>query len=211
MKIHVFIHICCINDWKIRFMKFLLFFHTSGLYDHIHTIYCGVLGEKENLNKILELDPKINILFHSDDMALHEIATLNKLLEYTVSDDIKNNEEWYLLYLHTKGVTKPNNRNVCDWIDYMLYFLVEKYETCLENLNLYDCVGVNLQTFPHLHYSGNFWWSKKSFIKNLDKCEYVNYNSPEFWITSNGFGKYKNLYSSNVNHYHSNFPPEKYQ
>ena len=208
MKIYVFIHICCINDWKKRLIMFLLLFHTSGLYDHIEKINCGVLGNGSYISEILELDSKINILHHSEDMTLYETSTLNKLLEYAISNE---EEEWYILYLHSKGVTKPNDMNIYDWIQYMLYFLVEKYEKCLDSLINYDCVGVNLQKDPMLHYSGNFWWTKRSFVRNLEPCQHTNYNSPEFWITSNNYGKYKNLFSSNVNHYHSNFPSERYR
>ena len=209
MKIHVFIHICCMNDWKERVSAFLTLFRSSGLYNHVDTIFCGVLGDSNCVSEILELDAKISILHHSSDLTLYEISTINKLLQYVLS--ASDEKEFYLLYIHTKGVTKPAHKNVSDWINYMLYFLVEKYETCLEHLKSFECVGVNLQASPQLHYSGNFWWSKKSFIMNMSPCIHTEYNSPEYWITSHPSGKYKNLFSSGIDHYHSEFPPHMYK
>ena len=119
-------------------------------------------------------------------------------------------EDFNVLYIHSKGVTKPWSDCVKDWIDYMLYFNIDKFQTCLELLQEYDAVGVNLQDKPVLHFSGNFWWSKSSNIRKLGEITNETYHGPEFYITGCKDGKYKGLYISNVNHYMQRFPSELY-
>jgi len=119
-------------------------------------------------------------------------------------------EDFQVLYLHSKGV-RHNNQNPCiqDWVDVLSYFNIQKHETCMKHLEEYDAVGINLTNRPSLHYSGNFWWSKSSHIRTLQKCTYSCYNAPEFWITSIP-GKYSNLWSSGVNHYKERYPSSLY-
>ena len=61
------------------------------------------------------------------------------------------------------------------------------------------------------HYSGNFWWSKSSYIKRLSSCGNLTYNDPEFWLTRNENGKYVSLWNSNCSVlYHELYEKEKY-
>ena len=83
-----------------------------------------------------------------------------------------------------------------------------KKKEIIDFLENYDTVGVNLQSGPH--YSGNFWWSKSSHIKTLNKKIGSNYTDPEFWVTSKKDGKYLSLYLSGINHYNTTYPKEKY-
>ena len=123
-------------------------------------------------------------------------------------------DEAYILYIHSKGVSKENNKCVKDWVDYLSYFNIYNFNTCLSRLEELSthCVGVNLQisdTYP-IHYSGNFWWSKMSHIKTLKSITNNIYNAPEFWVTSNSNNKYVSLWNSNVNHYYEAFPSSLY-
>jgi hypothetical protein len=62
-----------------------------------------------------------------------------------------------------------------------------------------------------MHYSGNFWWSKASYINKLHLLDEKNIDKPyaEFWLfTSNP--KYYNIYSSGVDHYIFPYPMNKY-
>ncbi len=129
-------------------------------------------------------DDKIEVLGITNNLNLYETPTIKLLHEHSLNE----NEEFYVLYIHTKGVKHYNrdiNVNVTDWVNYMIYFNIQKHDTCIKSLSEYDTVGVNLQEKEDipLHYSGNFWWSKSSYIKTLDECIYTNYNSPEFWLT----------------------------
>ena len=166
------------------------------------TVGLSVSNESYNNDNLLDkINP--NIIKYNEN----EFLTLNLIQQ----DDIKDDD--YILYLHTKGVKHNNNNvNVNDWIDYLTYFNITKYETCINYLQDYDAVGVNLQTNNvETHYSGNFWWTKSQYIKKLTKCEYKNYNSPEFWLTETNTGKYLSLCDSNINHYSQRYEEHNYK
>ena len=89
-------------------------------------------------------------------------------------------------------------------------------------LDNYDTCGVNLLEDPVMHYSGNFWWAKSDYIKNLQPLhiiiqpkfnshqEYINYYIlPEMWICSQT-KKSISLFNSNINHYHNDYNPKHY-
>ena len=87
----------------------------------------------------------------------------------------------------------------------MEYFVIGCYLECIKNLNIYDTIGCNIVNMfcydkdkvavnkEHtVHYSGNFWWSKKSYINTLPyldidlSTESVNTRyRAENWILSN--------------------------
>jgi hypothetical protein len=97
-----------------------------------------------------------------------------------------------------------------------------------------DCVGVNIKgdssnlqvdynkwgyLCAPLHYSGNFWWSKSSYIRTLPDpykwCPDNNYKERrifcEMWLLQ-GNGKFHNAYQSGVKHYMSEpFPAFMYR
>ena len=97
----------------------------------------------------------------------------------------------------------------------MLHFLVEKHSECINKLNEgFSTIGCNYHSgndsIPK-HFSGNFWWSKSTYI---NKLHLLNENTgnrayAEFWLfTENPL--YYNIYSSNVDHYIYPYPMEIY-
>lgn len=202
---YIYIHICCLNNYVEVVNNLLEYIKKSGLYDEIKEIRCGILGICDMTNPMFQ-DPKIIIRGTSPNIKLYESFTINMLREDAINQN--ENEEFNALYLHSKGITK-NNICINDWVNYMCYFNITQYKKCIELLNDNDTVGVNLQYSP-LHYSGNFWWVKSSYLKKLPLCTTNTYNSPEFWLTELECGKYINLYTSNVNHYHQRYLEEQY-
>ena len=205
----IYIHVCCIGNYKEIFTYLMDCIKKSGLYDNVKEIRCCILG---NYDATVFDDKKIIIRAISHDISLYEVFTINHLYE-----DCKNaglnmeSADFNVLYLHTKGVTKPDNINVKSWLEYLCYFNIYQYETCLQLLEYNDTVGVNLQNDPECHYSGNIWWSKSSYIKKLEKCQYTCYNSPEFWLTKDKNGEYISLWRSNCNHYGDEYNRENYE
>ena len=202
MNTYIYFHICCKNNWKEVISKLLSDIKESGLYDKVTKIRCMILADKLDLT--LLIDPKIQLIGISPNYSLYEQATINKLYEDCVKEDFK------VLYIHSKGI-RHNGKNpgVIDWVKYLTYFNIYKHEQCIELLDKYDAVGVNLNGDPVLHYSGNFWWSKSEHIRKLGKCPYVTYNSPEFWVTSVP-ANYKGLWNSNINHYKVRYEEHNY-
>jgi hypothetical protein len=213
IKNYIYMHICTIGDWENVIRKIFNIIKLSGLLEKVEEIRVSVLGDSTKILEILE-SPKVKIVFHSENTQLYE----RPILEILHNDALNATEPFNVLYLHSKGVSRVENKNITDWIDFMLFFLVEKHFDCLESLKIYDACGVNLSkitnnnsqlTFKNnYHFSGNFWWSKSDYIKTLPSKIGDKYLDPEFWI---GFGT--NLYSfknSKINHYNEPFPRELY-
>ena len=207
MKTYIYFHICCLNNWKEIVDKIIFKIKDSGLYDIVDEIRCGILGNYEKYES-LKNDPKIKIIGNSPDIKLYECFTLNMLY----NDALRSNEEFNVLYLHSKGLNhNKTNPNVEDWVEYLCYFNIYKYAINIKKLSDFDTVSVNLNYDKTIHYSGNFWWSKSSYIKKLKICTYECYNSPEYWITScPEIGNYLCLWKSNVEHYTEPYKPDKY-
>lgn len=116
----------------------------------------------------------------------------NEILTTKILKDFcDNSEECNILYFHTKGVTKTRylGEKVDSWTSMMEYFLIEKWEDTIKYLDDYMTVGCQLinKKFGY-HYSGNFWWSKSSYIKKLIDPNILSSNGKdrylagEFWI-----------------------------
>jgi len=221
MKINVYIHICCFNNWKDIVYTFLEKMVLSELYSVVSEVRCVVLGNCD-VSDIIQKYPKVRIVFQSDDTSFYERKILQLLHEHSQHDN------FYVLYLHTKGIKyNGNNKKINDWVEYMTYFNVCQFRNMLKLLKYNDVVGVNLEDKPEhpIHFSGNFWWSKSRYIRTLDTkylyewwknpkyaTKYFNvtdYNSPEFWITG-GNGNYASIWNSGVNHYRQEYPKENY-
>ena len=217
-KIYIYIHICCINNWKSVLDKLLSMIKESGLYDKTEEIRCGVLSQniETDIEYIKRCNDKIKIIGYSSNLALYEMPTINNIFENSFSSEstLNNNKEpIYVLYLHTKGVKNPGHVYINDWVNYLCYFNINKHEDCINKLNEgYDAVGVNLQYLPKTHFSGNFWWSKFEYINTLQKCESVKYNylNTEMWICQRIDGKYFSLFNSNKNHYADRWEEHNY-
>jgi hypothetical protein len=212
IPIYIYIHVCCIGSYEEIFNDLIFKIKTSGLYHVVKEIRCCVLGKTDNVKPfIFNKDPKIVLKSCSDELLLYETFTINRIYE-----DSKK-ESFYCLYLHTKGVTRSEDIFVKHWVDYMCYFNIYNYERCIKLLENNDTVGVELlykqdTVFDNpCHYSGNFWWSKSSYIKRLSSCGNLTYNDPEFWLTRNENGKYVSLWNSNCSVlYHELYEKEKY-
>ena len=197
MNTYIYIHVCCINNWRQIFGNLLYHIKSSDLYEKITKIRVNILGEGFDI-----CDDKIEIIGVSNNLSLYESSTLNLLYDHALKEDFR------VLYLHTKGVTRGENMFIKDWVKYLCYFNIYKHQDCLSMLDTHDAVGVNLNSNP-THFSGNFWWSTSKHIKQLGPCINKNYNSPEFWVTCVK-GNYKELWKSGVNHYNQPYPEELY-
>jgi hypothetical protein len=203
MNVYVYIHIACINNYKDVFCDLITKIKESGLYDVITEIRCCVLG---SYDKEIFDDSKIVIWATNDNLKSYEKFTINK-----IKSDAET-EEFKFLYLHTKGVTKPNNINIKKWVNYMCYFNIYKHDLCLNLLDENDTVGVEMIDHRALHYSGNFWWSKTDYVKKLRKCD-DGYYDPEIWLCKDRIGKYVNLWNTNcnINLYTTPYNEDKYE
>ena len=171
----------------------------SNSIQYFEKIFVVNIGEKIDQNDFHH--NKIQIINYSDDVNLFEIPTINLIRTFC-----EYNDNCEILYLHTKGVTCPNSKNVSDWKNMMTHFLVNKCTDCFELLKKYDTVGCNYTEAPHKHYSGNFWWANSNYIKRLSKipCDSKRHDA-EWWILSND-----TVNSCEIHHSLTEYSSEKY-
>lgn len=199
---YIYIHITCLNHYKQIFETILKKIKESGLYDSVIKIFVSFIG----IPDVVFNDDKIEIIYQGI-LGQYEVETINRI---HVPDDCP------VLYLHSKGVTKPHIKQIQDWTDMMLYYLVEEWKMCIEGLKEYDTVGVNLHDKPipryngnFVHYSGNMWWTTGKHLKRLGKLQMKSYLDSEMYICHRG--NHLCLWDSKVNHYHDFYPSEKYR
>jgi len=205
----IFIHIALLDGWYDRLTMYLLLIKSSGLLSKIENIYLCFIGDLE-IDKLYFTHDILNkIIIKNVDtcLTLFEVPTQKILYDFCC-----DNKDYNVMYIHTKGVGKEINLCIEDWIHYMLYFLVEKHEDVINKLIDFDTVGVDLREEPVLHYSGNFWWAKSSYISSLpDPILFKNINNypnplnserhnQEFWICFNKKQHY-NMWDCGINCY----------
>ena len=208
-----FIHSCHLKNKGLKRLEYLIDkIKTTGLIQRLETIYINNIGIpiQENI-----YGDKFKICNYSDNPALYEIPTINKIHQFS-----KENTNCNILYLHTKGISyDDNNQKENDWIDMMLYFLVEKFDLCLEKMNCgIQAVGCNyydeqMKIRNPKHFSGNFWWADSQYISELpsliEKTENINPTDAEFWLCENNPSVYE-LHNSKINHYMNVYPGTNY-
>ena len=205
MNTYIYIHICCINNWKDLFTKLLGDIKDSNLYVIVKEIRCNLMTNTIEDIQFFQ-DEKIRIIGVSDNVNLSETTTFDLLHRDAQLEDFK------VLYLHNNHV-KYNPIDVADWIQYLHYFNIYRHQECLSCFPTYDTVGVNLtltqQTNDSVHYSDNFWWSTSTYIRTLPSC-HLDSKRPEYWITSSNTNKYITLWQSHMNHLTIPYEPHHY-
>jgi hypothetical protein len=200
-----FIHSCTLSNTK-RLEYLINYLKNSKLYNILDKIYINNIGLNIKLDNIL--DSKIELFNYSENNNLFEIPTLNTMLKYSKNEY----ENCNILYLHNKGISYNDNyEELNNWIDMMLYFLIDKYEVCLDKLLLHDVVGSNYIDEQYEYFSGNFWWATSEYLKNLSEFDETNINKMEAekWLFSNN-PVYYEMHNSKINHYHISYPKDKY-
>jgi len=193
-----FLHICTIGNSYQKIVDEIFYnLETSNITKDLAAIYVNVAGDGE---LILPRWNKIILNKNRSKLEDFEFSTLTQLKTFAVNS-IGN-----ILYIHTKGVSTPDNVCIDEWRKYMLYFNVIQYNKALELLDTCDAVGVDLVDSPVMHFSGNIWWSKSTHISSLPSFEEMpivlsERHKAEFWICSKPTGAYKSLHNSNINVY----------
>jgi len=204
-KIYGVYFICCIHNYLDIVKEQLNEVKLSGLYNDTTELLLFVTLFNENDNRLQKI-----IADFDDQQKIKLISTPENLFEkYAIRNYkkyITTEEDYYIYYFHTKGASKNDIHNKTIYAkrrQILNFFTLKKYNLSLTLLEKYDAVGCALLNYPKTHFSGNFWWSKKSHVTNLDDNINDGYLSPEMYICSCNKGKYVSLnnntnYSENV-------------
>lgn len=209
MKVHIFYHLWCTEFSVELFIDAFNKIKESGLYDNIEILHVNLTGpysEQVKVNNIFN-DSKISVTNLEID-SVSEVDTLNLLKRKC--EELK---DIYVLYLHSKGASRRGNVTVEAWKNYMEYFNIEKWKDCIYKLHKegYNTCGVNLQSEPKLHYSGNFWWAKAEYINTLNDIPYNNRWYCEMWLLDTMNPKSCSLHNSGINHYGESYLESQYK
>lgn len=213
-KFQAYIHVCMIGTWSDVLKNQLSKLRNSGLLNQLETCHIIAVGTNSNLKLlhvlINKFGPKCRLRLHSTDTTQYERTTL-RLIWKDSQHNTKIN--YYILYLHSKGVTKSEPHTykcVQDWSNYMCYYLITQYKLAIEVLKLADICGVNLTYVPQLHFSGNFWWANANYIRTLPYTIGSDYHDTEMWLGLM-HPTAISLSQSNIQHYHLRYPQHMYQ
>ena len=78
----------------------------------------------------------------------------------------------YILYYHSKGVSRTGNLAVREWRRVMEYFCVERWREAVSTLERgADMAGVNWEEVPYPHFSGNFWWARSEYVSGMQPLQ----------------------------------------
>ena len=185
-KIGCFIHSTTLDIWKdeklIHLLNYII--HSPFIYC-LDFIYVNNTGKPLNKKVIELMNPKIKVINYDYDPNVFEIPTIRVMHSFA-----SMNPGYKLLYLHTKGISRPKDcetrPTIISWTNYMLYCIVRQYERCLRLLDIYDTVGCN-EMSRHTpenppHYSGNFWWTTSEYLASLTVSHLKTKWDPEFFI-----------------------------
>jgi hypothetical protein len=200
-KILGFYFAALMYDWEFIITDQINKLINSDLYSKTEKLYVRVYYEKkDDLDRFKQIIP--------DDKKILITYTDTNEFEYgalRIIEDLSRTEDFYCYYFHSKGVSVSEKtffkyakigvtyeelkKNLDSWRIFMEYFLIDKYNLCLEELyNGNDVCGVQLKKTPNtefFHYSGNFWWSSSDFIKKLPKIDSMDTSNryhAEFWV-----------------------------
>ena len=216
-KWYCFIHSCHFEDKGLSRLDYLITsLKSNDLFSKFETIYINNIGLPIEEDRY---GPTVDICNYSDNPALYEIPTINKIQHFS-----QTNADCNILYLHTKGLRYhvDINQNINDWIDMMLFFLVKQYELCISKLDSgIQAVGCNYNLHSTIytydaprHFSGNFWWTNSNYTKTLplliEKTENVVPHDVEFWLCQNNPTICDLHNSTNINHYYESYPSTMY-
>lgn len=215
-----YIHVCQKEGWKLLFDMFMDKIKQSKLYDNTNEIRVSILNDNGLIIDDIRFNDTKIVIIYKGISSEYERPTLLHIKSQCEKDP----ENTLYYYLHTKGLSHLGTEKepyVIDWINLMLYWNIERWETAVNILSqdYYWTYGCN---HTGIHYSGNFWWSKPSHIKRLSNYIPDYYTAPEDWVTMLYWGlttvpihrEYYSVFNSGlegIGHYSNPYPESKYK
>jgi hypothetical protein len=212
MKIKTLKNILKVKKNRRNNSKIAIFFHHAIMGNH-HEVSKQIIDRLKNSG----LQNICDIFTHNSVNAVnkYEFPTLDLLRDFSRRCD----GFYYILYLHTKGVSIPNKQSIVDWRESMLYFMVDRWKDCIIKLkDGYDTVGVHYIPNNTPHYQGNFWWATSDYIATLPEIhktrliekQHTERHKCEMWLLDNNYAEIYCPYHHKINPYITNNPKENY-
>jgi len=163
-------HIYCVGNYLEVVTKQLNRLKTSGLYDwcdKLEITCTNTEGQFSDIEELVKDLSKVNLSCYTNNR--YEYEAINKVWEYSQTHNGK------VFYFHTKGVSNTyvnienkeestrKKNGIAWWKELMEYFLIDRYQECLQKLEEYDQCGL---TNNDKWWWGNFWWSNLFFVRS---------------------------------------------
>lgn len=189
--IDVWFHCWCGNDkffvQNSRIFKYCVDkiskLKNCGLYDAMSNFYLvahGVSSKNEFIfDDLKSIYPKIKVIKLDKPEIGHESDTLNLMLSKYKSSE----EDFNVLFFHTKGFSYPELPTQQNWIRYMDLFMINKWKENQNILENYDTSGIFFfepdeesrkegEPDNRKTYAGWFWWATSSHLKTIEPFTY---------------------------------------
>lgn len=171
-NIAAFYHASVTNDGRHNriIQSQIDYLNSSGVLSRLNAVYYGVihpLSVKANKKLRISNEKFFNIGYWYGGQ---EMKTLSKLFDFCNS-----NPAYKVLYFHMKGGSNPLLRNQQARRVLDIFTL---NPSCIDALDKYDTCGWRLSPIPYIHYSGNFWWARCTYINTLIDPKTMIMDSP---------------------------------
>ena len=183
MRLAVYHHVYAVRGWKKILGEHVHALVDSRL-DRAADIRFGIVGPDHQpalVENYLRVRLKHEVVTQEPEG--WEQVTLAALYAAAMTDDFDA-----VCYLHTKGVTEPNEWNTA-WRRSMLRGVVTLWEHCVKMLDEVDAVGCHWLTpeqWPEQvatpFFGGNFWWARADYVRSLGPCANEHRHQAEAWI-----------------------------
>lgn len=171
MKIRIAYHIVAQSSWEEITTNCINKMKASGLWaaaDEIHMLCHYIPTMFDAFRSQLTADNRIIWHLFTDSIRIRGESFSNARLKAICDVD---QEEWAVLRLHNKSsnyVNHPEQGIAYKWRDLIEYWSIERWELMYSKLDQgYDVAGNHWMLAPWPHCSGNVWWAKSSYIKQL--------------------------------------------
>ena len=175
----MFYHVAAMNTWRSVVREQLRLLAHVGLTQ----ITVGVLGDRADAAEVVATAAAHGVTatvgFQQPDLSLAELPTLSLL--HAWAGDQRHPRP--VLYLHTKGVSRPADRTRVAWRRAMHRYTVADWPAHVARLSdpaaPVDLVGFCwVESAHHPHFSGNVWLARSDHVAALDPPQVYRHSRP---------------------------------
>jgi len=162
---HVVYHVAEMGDWQEVVCEQLAALKEAGL-EEVRVSIAGGPGAWV-VAEAASRGVRATIIAETSNLKSYESGAMNEIARLASESDRP------ILYLHTKGVSAPNNHGKRLWRRVMMRHLVAKWREYWPDLNAYDAIGCNWMPSHRAgnelcpHFAGNFWLARADHIRSL--------------------------------------------
>jgi hypothetical protein len=179
----VYCHIACMGNWQEVVTEQLRLLAHVGL----SSVTACILGTDDDVEWVRTTASSLGVLLAvetaSPDLTLYELPALQAVYRWAMAQP----EPAAVLYLHTKGVSAPDDKNKIAWRRLMAKHVVADWRENMNRLSVADAVGIDWQDSPQFpHFAGNFWMARSDWLNTLsDPSEYRRRHPDDFQLAAN--------------------------